>query len=491
MPGLAIDLGPAPTAASRSQAKGTTFFAVGLAERGSTKDPTVVVSMADFIAKLGAWVPYGFLYDSAQAYFGEGGVQMVVSRLAGPAATTGTRMLMDTAATPLATLAINALDAGAWSSRLSVAVAAGTVANTFRIDIYLDGTLTESFPDLASPAAAVTALLRSGYVRAVNQASVTAAPANNPAVLAVTALSTGTDDRASLLTADYLAGLTRFTPDFGSGAVAIPGQPASLVGTGLLSHARANYRIALTATAIATPSTGATSAVVPLRGALGSEGGALYWPWVVISDNAGGERTIPPEGTVAGVRARNITAVGPWQATAGKSGQANFVLRPEQTVDKATSDAMTDTNAINVILTRVGTTRIYGARSLSTDLVNYKLLTGREMLNYVASEVQRVLEDRVFGSIDARGFFAALVRADIVGILFPMVALRGLFELIDPVSKLQIDPGYSIDVGPGVNTPAVIAADSFKVVVGIRPPGTAALISVTINKAALTSPLAA
>lgn len=490
MPGLVLDLGPAPTAASRSQARGTTLFAVGLAERGSTTQPVSCVSMADFISKLGAWVPYGYLYDTAQAYFGEGGIQMVVARLAGPAATVGTRQLMDTAPTPLPTLAINALDAGAWSSRLSTVIAAGTIANTFRIDIYLDGILVESFPDLATPAGAVTALLRSNYVRAVNLASVTAAPANNPAVSPLTALSTGSDDRASLATADYISALARFTPDLGTGAVAVPGQPSSLVGAALLVHARANNRIGLTATAIATPSGGATTAAVPLRGLLGSEGGGLYWPWVVISDGAGGERTIPPEGTVAGVRARNLITVGPWQAPAGKPGQSNFVLRPEQTTDKATTDTM-DTNAINVILTKAGTTRIYGNRSLSTDLVNYRLLTGREMLNYVASECIRILEDRVFGSIDARGYFAAAVRSDIVSILDPMRALRGLYERVDPVTGALLDPGYSIDVGPGVNTPAVLAADSFKAVVGIRPPGTAALLFVTINKAALTSPLAA
>jgi len=489
LPGLAVDTGPAPSATSTSTARATTLFAVGLAERGSTSLATKVTSLAEFVEKLGAWVSYGWLYDTAAAFFGDGGIEMVVARIVGPAATVGTRSLMDGAGTPVATVRIDALDAGAWSSRLSVAVVAGTIANTFRIDVYLDGVLVEAYPDLANPAAAVVALARSSYVRAVNLSSATAAPANNPAVAAVTALSTGADDRASLVTADYTAALARFNRDMGSGAVAIPGLAASLVGTALLAHAKANNRVALLATAIATASAGARTAAIPLRGVSGSEGAGLYWPWVIVPDGSGGERTVPPEGTVAGLRARTFAQVGPWQAPAGKWGLSNYVLRPEATIDRASADAL-DTDAVNVIRTIAGTTRLYGDRSLSTDLANYHLLTGREMLNYVASECYRVLEDRVFGTIDARGHFAAGVAADIKAILEPLRAGGGLYERVAANGELA-DPGYAIDVGPGVNTPAVLASDTFKAVVGIRVSPTAALIFVTITKVGLSTPLAA
>lgn len=489
MPGITVVTGPAPSATSDNTARGATLFAVGLAERGSTTLPIRVRSMAEFVERLGGRVTYGWLYDTAAAYFADGGIEAQFARLTGPAATVGASTLMDRAGTPLATLRIDALDAGAWSGRLSRQISDGTITNTFRIDIYLDGVLVEAYPDLASPAAAVTALASSGYVRGVNLSSVSAAPTNNPAVSALTAVSAGTDDRASLVTADYTAALSRFNPDLGSGVVAIPGMAATLVGTALIAHARANNRIALTSPGIGTATAGARTAAVPMRGIAGSEGAALYWPWVVVPDGSGGERTIPPEGTVAGVRARTFATVGPWQAPAGKWGESGYVLRPESTVDRATADSL-DTDAVNVIRVINGTTRVYGDRSLSTDLANYRLLTGREMLNYVATEAARVLEDRVFGTIDARGHFAAGVYSDIKAILEPLRAGGGLYERIDANGALA-DPGYAIDVGPGVNTAAVLAADTFKAIVGIRVSPTASLIFVTVAKVGLTTALAA
>ena len=61
-----------------------------------------------------------------------------------------------------------------------------------------------------------------------------------------------------------------------------------------------------------------------------------------------------------------------------------------------------DAGNVSAIRTILGTTRLYGWRSLSTDAQNYKLLIGRDVLNYLAVEGARLLEPYVFATIDGR-----------------------------------------------------------------------------------------
>lgn len=461
------------------------YFVVGQFERGRTDVAQRVRSLAELEVMYGSRVPYGSAYDDLRTYFEEGGTEAHVVRVVGPAATKGTLTLDDSAGVPVDTLRIDAISAGAWSTGVTVQVAAGTLTDTFKLVI--NGPLeddTETYDNLSTPADAVAALSRSAYVRAVDLGSATAAPANQPAVLAATALSAGTDDRASITASVMGDGLDLFGPEFGAGAVAIPGYASSLVGADLMAHAKTTRRLALMAPALGASVSDAITAASSLIGVDGEYGG-LFYPWVRVPLGGSASKLISPEGYVAAQRARAHLDVGPWAAPAGERAIARFVMGLERELTRAQGDQL-DEGHVSAIRTIAGTTRLYGWRSLSSDVDNYALLTGRDVLNTVAYECERRLERYVFQTIDAKGQLLASVAGELVGIVDPMRAAGGLYENYDADGNL-VDPGYSVDVGPTVNTVAVLNANKIAAVLALRVSPVGTLIDLTIVKAGLTA----
>lgn len=479
--GVRVETGSLPGPTERIVVPGGTYFVVGQAERGDTDAPIEVRSLSEYGEKLGGRVTYGALYDDLQTFFAEGGSRALVMRVVGPAATKGTRTLnATTGGAP--TVVLNAKSAGAWSSTLTVEVAAGVLANTFSVYFRLGGVLVEQYLDQASPAAFVaTVNARSSYVTAVDSGNVTAAPGNNPAVLAATAFSAGTDDRASITAATYTNALASFPPDLGAGAVAIPGQAIGAVGAGLIAHARANRRIALLATAANTAVATAKTDANALRATAGAEHAGLFYPWVRVPDGAGGTRTISPEGYVAAVRARAHRTAGPWRAPAGELAAARHVAGVERELTRAEVDELSDSR-VNAIRTVAGSARLYGWRSLSADQVNFVLLTGRDVLNTIAELAGVALERYVFEPVDARGHLFSAIEGELIGILEPMRQAGGLYERI--ADGVTIDNGYVVDTGPSVNTAAVLANNEVRADVAVRVSPVGELITLTVTKVA-------
>lgn len=454
------------------------YFVVGQFERGRTDVPQLVRSLAELEVAYGGRVSYGSAYDDLRAYFEEGGTEAVVARVVGPAATKGTRTFQNGAGSPANTLKVDAVSAGAWSTGVTVSVAAGTLAST--VKVVVDGPLegdTETYDNLATNAAIVQALTRSRYVRASDLGQ------GLPAVSAGGALSAGADDRASITASTMTDALDLFGPEWGAGAVAIPGYTSALVGADLMAHAKAERRLALLATAVGASVADALTAADSLIGVDGEYGG-LFYPWVQVPIGGGATKLISPEGYVAAQRARAHREVGPWRAPAGQIAVARFVTGIERELTRAEGDQL-DEGHVSAIRTIAGTTRLYGWRSLSADEENYALLTGRDVLNTVAYEAERRLERYVFETIDGKGQLLASVAGELVGLLDPMRAAGGLYERF--VDGTRVDPGYSVDVGPTVNTEAVLAANTVAAVVALRVSPVGTLIDLTIVKAGLTA----
>lgn len=485
--GVIVETASRPAPSDSVSTPGASYFVVGITERGDSTQAVEVLSLADYADKFGSRVSYGAVYDDLATFFAEGGTRAFVARLAGSSATKGTLTLVDRAGAPINTIRIDANAVGAWSARVKVSVADGAVANTFTVTILLDDVAVEVYPNLATPAAAVSALGASRYVTAANLASATAAPANNPAVLAATVLSTGTDDRGALVSADYVTALARFGPDLGPGIVAIPGQTAANVGAGLVAHARTLARLALLAPASAQTPTQAKTATVAFLGIAGSEHAGLVYPWIQIDDGAGGLRTISPEGYVAACRARAHRTAGPWRAPAGEIARARSVVSVERTLTRAEID---DLNANQVIPVAVisGAVELYGWRSLSLDARNYRLLTGRDVMNEVAAEGGKRLEGFVWGTVDARGHFQSELATELRAVLEPMESAGGLFAKTDADGNV-VSPAYSIDTSAAVNTDEILAADEVRVDVALRVSPTGELIRLRITKVAFDSAL--
>lgn len=451
------------------------YFVAGQFERGRTNLAELVRSLAEVEVLYGGRVSYGSAYDDLRMFFEEGGTEAVVIRVVGPAATIGTHSYLNTAGSPVATLKVDAISAGAWSSGVTVAIAAGTEASTVKVTV--TGPLdVEVYDNLATTAAIVSALTASKYVRGTDLGQ------GLPAV-ASSALSAGTDDRASITAAHMYGALALFGPEWGTGAVAIPGYAASLVGTGLMAHAKELRREALLAAAVGTNDAGYLTAADAFIGTDGEYGG-LFGPWVTVPLGGGASKLVSPEGYVAAARARAHLAVGPWRAPAGEISIARFITGVERELTRAQGDTL-DEGHVSAIRTIAGTTRLYGWRSLSSDEDNYALLTGRDVLNTVAYECEARLERYVFETIDGKGQLLASVAGELVGILDPMRAAGGLFERF--VNGEQVDPGYSVDVGPTVNTEAVLNANTIAAVVALRVSPVGTLVDVTIVKAGLTA----
>ncbi|HET9144155.1 hypothetical protein [Actinophytocola sp.] len=485
MPGVTITTGAVAGPSAPTIAPASTYFAVGLAERGATDVAVLCNSFAEFEANFGTRQSYGALWDDLKTFFEEGGTRAYVARVVGPAATTGALAspLMDQAGTPVATLNVAARNQGAWSSRVSVQVIAGATDDTFRLRVFLDGKVVRDYTNLHNPAEAVSRASNDPYIKLTDAGSTTVAPDNNPAVQgSPVTLAAGTDDRASVTATHYVAALDRFDIGKGDGAVAIPGIGPS-VHAGLIAHADINNRLALLVEA----RTADTGTLIDTAATLDAKRAGLFAPWIRVPDSYGGTRTISPEGYVAAARAR-AHATGPWQAAAGENSKARYVVAPD-VVYTATQGNDLDAAKVNVIRTVAGFVRLYGWRSLAADEVNWGYLIGADTVNRVVTEAYAQLEPYLFGVIDARGHLLAKIEGTLIGIVQPMAAADGLFARFADDGETILDPGYRVNVSRELNTTESLALNQVLAELGIRVSPTAALVMLTVTKAAVTAAL--
>jgi hypothetical protein len=487
-PGVSVTTATRSAPSSDQHASGSTYFAVGQTERGISTAARHISSLTEFEEFYGGRVSYGALWDSISTFFEEGGSSAYVARVVGASASVSTVTLVDRAGTPVPTLRIDALGPGAWATGVTVKVEAGDISGTFKITVSYAGTGTmgdEVYPNLPSVSAAVAALTKSAYVRGTDLASATVAPDNLPAIISATALAGGSDDRGSIDTARYTGALALFGKGFGTGAVAIPGQAASAVGTALRDHCVANRRIALTAPASGRSISQVIGDEVSLANAIGTNTGngaeyvGFFYPWVKVPDGVGGTRTISPEGFVAACRSRAHESSGPARPPAGDIGQAVYVVDTETALTEANVDTLNDAN-VSPIAVISNSLQLYGWKSLSTDSVNYELLTSRDLVNYVAYDIEATSRQFVFRIIDGNGNLFSDMQGSFTGRLELLRLADQFYEKV--VDGTRVDPGYRVDTSTAVNTPASVAQNIAKAAISIRPAPSAELVLVTIAK---------
>lgn len=484
MPGVVVRTETQPSLAAALRAQSSQFFIVGLTERGSTSKPVLVRGMADVTNLLGERVSYGAVYDQLKVFFDEGGLQAYVGRVVGPAATVGTLSLNDRdsgGAEP--TLRVDAANPGSWSTQVKVQVADGSLTNTFRIIITLNDVVVEDKTNLATPAEAVDAFKDSPYVRLTNLASTNTPPSNNPAVLVATALSAGSDDRASVTDTHYINTLALFTKDLGDGAVAIPSRTTTAIWTGINTHCIANNRIGLLSAAQGDSS----STLLSRNDEVDSEYCGIFAPWITVPDGGTGTRIISPEGYVAAMRARAHDQVGPWRVPAGEIAVANTVVDVQTRFTETQANDL-DAGRINIIRFIANTVRLYGWRSQSSNVAEYSLLKDRDLLNYLVVESEKRLEAFVFQTIDRKGHLLAAVNASLVGLVDPISQAGGLYPLFNQNGQ-QVDPGYKVDTSSAVNSETTLANNEVRARLLVRISPAGALVSLTIVKVGVLSGL--
>jgi hypothetical protein len=478
MTGVIVTTSVASGSGSTLRAQSGQWFVTGLMERGATNEATLVRSMSDVNTYFGERQPYSALFDHLQTYFNEGGEQAHIVRVVGPGATSGTANLNDGAGTPVPTLKVDAANPGSWSSRLKVNIAAGSAVGTFRMQVLLDDVVVQDFNGLHNPSEVVSKFRNSPYVIVTDLGSATVAPNNNPAVTAVpVALTAGTDDRGNVDEGDYVDALAKFPKELGSGAVSIPGHTGTTIFDGIIAHCMASgQRIGIFAGA----KTDSISTLLSTAAGYDSEWAGLFAPWIQVTDGGNGLREIGPEGYAAACRARAHSQVGPWKVPAGSVSRANTVLGLVSVLTQAESDQLND-GKVSPIRIINGTVRIYGWRSLSSDVDNYMFLKDRDLLNHLVYQAGLILEEYVFETIDSKGHLTSRVKADLVGLADPIAQAGGFYPLVDAEGN-EIDPGYKVDTGTGVNTPTSLAENKVKAVLAVRTSPTADTIILNIVK---------
>lgn len=482
-PGVIVETATRAGQAASNGADTGRYFVAGLFDRGRTDAPVLVRSLRELVERFGERTAYSAAWDSLATYFSEGGTQAYVRRVVGAAAAPGTLTLQDRAGAPLDTVRVDALGGGAWSTGVTVEVAAGTAADTVKV-IVRYGQDVETFDNATTPADLANKLNDSKYVRGVNLGSATAAPNNLPAVVAATALSAGTDDRAAVDTAAMTAALDGFPAGLGTGAVALPGYSADLVGAALRTHAKATRRVAILATAVGQ----ATAQAKATAQSLTSVDGAytmLAYPWVRISIAPGVTQLVSPEGYVAAARARAHTSTGPWGAAAGPDSAARTLVGLELDVTQTDGSDLNDAG-VSVIRTVAGQIVLYGYRSLAIDAVNYRLLSAQDTLNYLAQRAEDALAKFVFAPMNSG--LLGQVDGVLRGICADIRVRGGLYPWYTAsVPREEIDPGYSVDVSDAVNTIESLAANELRASVAVRLAEHAELIRLTLIRVGLTA----
>lgn len=390
---------------------------VGITARGPVNTPVAVRSLADFTRRFGGPLAPGLpdgidaLPHAAAGFFANGGTDLFVVRVVGPAAATSTVAL--TGPLPDAPLLhVRANAPGIWGDALRVRTT--TAADSFDLTVErLENGLVvegEQFaalslgPDHPRFAPAIVGRVGDapGGSRLIRLAVPESPPPGLPAardwpltgggddlagITDATIIGTASDDPAARTGIQALANEPAIT------LVAAPGHTAPAVQQALIAHAeRERFRVAI----LDAPAVADADAAIAHREHYDSRNAALYHPWIDIADPAtGAPLRAPPSGHVMGIIARVDGQRGVWKAPAnevvvGALGLADPISHSRQELLNASHvNALRDFRAVNRGL------RLYGARTLSTDS-EWKYLNVRRLMLHIEQSLETGLQWAVF-----------------------------------------------------------------------------------------------
>jgi len=425
---------------------------IGLTERGPVGTAHEVNSLAGYVPRFGGRAGNETMYDSVDAYFRGGGSRLVISRVAGTAPVLATRTLNDRAGVPVPTIRVDAESVGAWGNSLTVDIVNGVAANTFVIIVKRDGTEVERSYELVSPADAVTWSAVSAFVRVVDLASGTAAPNNNPAVVANQALAGGTDDRANALDPQWNTALAAFTAAFGPGQVAAPGRTTQQMHRDIIVHCN---NVQDRTPILDGPDTASVSTLDATmdaqRAGPGDESYAgTFAPRIIIPGlTRNTTRTVPASALVCAAIARADAAAGHANvAPIGDNGILSYALGVTQAWSDADRQTLNETG-LNVIGDPfgIGEITIYGWRTAAdpAEQPEWLYLNWQRFRMQLRAEGQSIGK-RFFGqTIDGAGRLLGRFKTAWSGRMKQLYDLGAVFGAAPAEA-------YRVNVDPPVNT---------------------------------------
>lgn len=463
-----------------------TLFIAGVTLRGPESLAVAVNSIAEYETVYGGYTSDGWVHQSLTTFFEEGGARAYVSRVVTDDAVAATKTLVDSAAATAITL--SAAGQGDWANA-GVLQAAVTVANSkFRISILLDGiTVFTTQPHTNSELGAGNAVDEiNGNAVAALYVTAALGAGTFPIAAGAANFAGGSNGATAIDDSDLEEALEYFIDSYGPGAVAAPSFYSSDNYDKLISHAVEYRRIAILGfDKDETPAQAAATADT-YSGVVGAEYAAFFYPWVRIP-NGNLTSVVPSEGFVAAKRAKVQNDNGPWSAYAGAASQAAFVTSPYVILSSSDESTLVS-GAVNPIKLVNGTTRIYGARSVSSDVDNFRFITGRETINYIVYQARTSLEALVFQPIDGRRALFSRIGSTLTAIMERIRVAGGVYEAINTAGTL-VDPGYSVVVNDSLNPIQQLAAGTIKAKIGARISSVGETIEIEIVKSNLTASL--
>lgn len=206
--------------------------------------------------------------------------------------------------------------------------------------------------------------------------------------------------------------------------------------------------------------------------------GALYWPWVTVTDPIGAgpnpTRVVPPTGHVAGVYARVDQTRGVWKAPAGNEATIRGALAVERDLTDVDHTDLVKNGSVNGIRRIRGTGIVIDAsRTLSTDtrwlyvnvrlLFNYVKASLRDGLRWVKQEPNR---DTLWNKVKYNAVTPFLLR----------LYQEGAFGTGTP------EETFTVICGPENNPPAEVMLGNLRVEVYFYPSRPAETIIIIVGQ---------
>lgn len=471
-PGVQIISRATPPVRGGAAATGTWHIAA-LAERGPTNQSVLLSNLSDYDKHYGARVSYG-QRDAVEAHFRNGGGNVNLIRIVGPAATVATVALPGAAG--VASIAVDAIGAGVSTLSADVDVS----GSTFTLNVFEGSKVLQASPPLDSVDAAVSWSQSSPYIR------VRALGAALPlATVSPVPLAGGADDRAAVTDVHRIAALNLIPRGDGPGQVSIPGATTTDAHVALARHAVANNRFAMADLPNSSSEADLLAVAAAFRtGTNDLEEGHLFFceGWQVIPGiTIGTTRTVPPSAINSALMAKRDALTGnPNEPAAGLNGVPSYTLGPVRPNWGDGARARLNGAGINVYRYVSGEHRLYGYRTAADPLG-----AGAVWINAGNARLRMAIQARA-EELGEAFVFAQITKSKIseyngiiTGLLLDYFNKGALFGDVP-------EEAFVVDTGPQVNTSDLIAARRLSAVAGVRMSEFSEVVYMEFVKVAIT-----
>lgn len=462
---------------------------VGLAEKGDIGKAKLVTNWSQYVKEFGNFIPNGYLAYAVYSFFAEGGTKCYVVRASSDKAKSAHVTIKDSGVGGAAVnvLTVTARSEGKWGERVTVVIddPSDKPKDTyFKVTINykeqetfkneFEGEVSEVFDNISSANIEDTINNVSSFIN-VHADATDKRPKNDSYPLADGV--DGIEDADFIGTADNKKGLHAFDEIDDINIVAVPDKYGDreviLAGLNYCSGRKDCFFIADPPYGIP-PADSTNGGVKEFKSgttntykgnAFNSSYGALYYPWLWISDPlTGKKRLVPPSGLVAGKYAYTDATRGVHKAPAGISeGYLGTAVGIERIVTRGEHDVLHPLG-INVIRSfPTSGICIWGASTLSADS-EWKYVNVRRLLLYIEESIDEGSQWVVFEPNDPglwgkviRNVTAFLLRVWRDGALFGSTPEEAFYVKVDAENNPpeERDAGYlHIEVGVAPVKPA-------------------------------------